>query len=284
MLENTIAVPNPTSPYSYKESASTNTQQSANSITISPSDKVTISPTLKYLLSQGVNISDSEASILNSITNFHLIFEAKDKEQLTADGYFSEKTRSMDLSFTYTFQQEIMNNGVKEMHTFQADFSLKLQNIDNKSIKPFEKKEDIMDFVRRLVKEIMEIAKDKDKLLGGVIFDQEDLEELSKIENGKLMQKIQELIATIIIVARMQAMIEQNKDQELVLLNPKREKTSGIDINIDKSNISDFSLSIKDITDKSGLMAEDSTEVASSETTGTETSDKEVALPQEQTN
>ncbi|MDD5529308.1 MAG: hypothetical protein PHX21_04685 [bacterium] len=283
MVENTIPVSNSTLPYSYKESAATNNQQSSNSVTINPSDGVTISPALKYLLSQGVNINESEASILNSITNFHLIFEAKNKEQLTADGYFSEKTKSMDLSFTYTFQQEISNNGVKEMHTFQADFSLKLQNIDNKSIKPFEKKEDIMDFVRRLVKEIMEIAKDKDKLLGGVIFDQEDLEELSKIENGKLMQKIQELIATIIIVARMQAMMEQNKDQELVLLQTKREKTSSIDISIEKSNISDFSLTIKDITDKSGLTEESSTEAASPEITETETSDTEVAPSQEQT-
>jgi len=281
MVGNTIAVSNSTAPYSYKEYVAANNQQNSNSLTINPSDEVTISPALKYLLSQGVNVNESEASILNSITNFNLIFEAKNKEQLTADGYFSEKSRSMDLSFTYTFQRELINNGVKEMHTFQADFSLKLQNIDNKSIKPFEKKEDIMDFVRRLVKEIMEIAKDKDKLLGGVIFDQEDLEELSKIENGKLMQQIQELIATIIIVAKMQAMMEQNKDQELVLLQPQREKTSGIDINIEKNNISDFSLSIKDITDKSALTEGNSTEVAPTETTETEISDTEVASPKE---
>ncbi|MDD2889914.1 MAG: hypothetical protein PHE49_04640 [bacterium] len=280
MIENTIAVPNSTSPYSYKEYVASNNQQNSNSITINPSDEVSISPALKYLLDRGVNVTDSEASILNSITNFNLIFEAKNKEQLTTDGYFLEKSRSIDLSFTYTFQQEIINNGVKEMHTFQADFSLKLQNIDNKSIKPFEKKEDIMDFVRRLVKEIMEIAKDKDKLLGGVIFDQEDLEELSKIENGKLMQQIQELIATIIIVAKMQAMMEQNKDQELVLLQPQREKTPGIDINIEKSNISNFSLSIKDITDKSGLIKESATEVTSPETTEIETSDVEVSPSQ----
>ena len=220
-------------------------------------DKVDISPLSQFLLGQKMDVVSSTSSVSDSTIDFHLTFESKSMERLTADGYFSEKTKKLEMSFTYQFQQEVVKDGVKELHTFEVDFSLKIENMEKMSITPFEEKEDIMDFARKLIRKIIEIIGDEDKLLAGIILDKEDLEELSKIKDGELLKMIYQLIQMAILLAKMRQIMEGNEDQEVVFLHPIREKTSGVDINIDYSNMTEFHLEVRDITQEIASNRED---------------------------
>ncbi len=248
-ISDTLQFLNPFSSGFLKSSNSNTKEQildknvSANSL-----DKVNISSLSQFFSSQGMDVSNSTSSTSDSTMDFHLIFESESTERLTADGYFSEKTRKLEISFAYQFQQEIFNNGIKELHTFEANFSLKIENMEKVSITPFEKKEDIMDFAIKLIRKIIGVIGDDEKLLAGVIFDQEDLEELGKIDDGKLLEMIQQLIQMAMFLAKMRQIIEENEEPEKVFLNPIREKISGIDIKKDYTNVTEFHFEIRDIT------------------------------------
>lgn len=211
-------------------------------------DEVTaeLSPLPNYLYRQGLDFSRSRVSSSEGSVEFDLHYSVSSSEQLTARGYYAEQSQTLELSFSFTFQQEVSGEAGVEVRRFEGQLQLTLNQVERRSITPYVDQEDILTFLRSLLQEISELAADGTRSLGGVVLAQEDFLEMVKLDNGRLVTKLMALIQMTVTQAQMKRLLDGGGD--LTILAPQREKTAGTTAYSYSEQVRQFSLTIREIT------------------------------------
>ena len=110
------------------------------------------------------------------------------------------------------------------------------------------KKEDITDFVRRLVDKILSTAKDKQKSVGGVSLNEEDLKDILAIEDEKVRETLISIINMAMAIARFKDKQEDDEDAKVTEVSLKRKKWLELILNKEDKNNTNISLSIEEIS------------------------------------
>ena len=107
---------------------------------------------------------------------------------------------------------------------YKLDFGYNLTDIKKDSITGSVKKEDILDYVKRVVERIFEVADNEDISVGKVMFEDEDIAEILGMEDKKIRDGIINLLNTAIVVAKLKEMMNDKKDAKAIDFGVKREK------------------------------------------------------------
>ncbi|UCH62230.1 MAG: hypothetical protein JSU77_10540 [Fidelibacterota bacterium] len=205
-----------------------------------------LSPGAVLLSEEGLDFGASSVETLSGNMDFNLEFTSSSVERLSVSGYYSEETGTLNLSWHFTFQKEVVVEGRAELRTFEADLQVSVSQVNHKTVTPYVRKEDIMSLVRRILRDIEETVADDDKVLGGVVLDYKDFRELFALENGKLIHDLMALIELTVILARLRQKLEG--DEEVVILAPEREETRGISVTETSMRMESFHLEVRDVT------------------------------------
>jgi hypothetical protein len=187
-------------------------------------DTEQISPSARLLADSGIDLSSSVISFQKEGINFNLQFLQSKTELIKADGFYSEERQSLSISFQYAFERTEMVDGQMKLRKFQVDFGFSMSDIKKESLTGSVKKEDIMDYVKRVVKRIFEVADDEDISIGKVLFEKEDLEDILGMEDKKLRESIINLLNTAILVAKLKEQYNDKHDSKVVDFGVEREK------------------------------------------------------------
>ncbi len=205
-----------------------------------------LSPLPNYLYRQGLDFARSRVSSSASSVEFDLNYSVSSSEQLTARGYYTEQSQTLEISFSFTFQQEVSGEDGVEVRTFEGELHLTLEQVERRSITPYVDQEDILTFLRRLLQDIAELAADDEQHLGGVVLTQEDFLEMVKLDNGRLVTKLMALIQMTVTQAQMKRLMDGGGD--LTILTPQREESAGVTTLSYSEQVRQFSLTIRAIT------------------------------------
>ena len=205
-----------------------------------------ISPIALLLSEEGLDFESSSIARDSSTTYFNLEFSSHSMERVSASGYYSEETRSLDITWRVTFQREVEVDGSTQQRTYEAEIRVHLSKAETTDVSAYVQKEDILSLVRRLLQNLNEIIADEDKALGGVVLDFADIQELFAIDDGRLVHDLMALIELTIMLSRLRHMLEG--DEEVVFLAPEREETRGVIVHEVESVVESFRLEIRDVT------------------------------------
>ncbi len=174
--------------------------------------------------------------------SFSLRYTQRKTESLSIDGAYSASERTFSAEFSYRFMKTSSTNGKTEVSLYQLDFSLSASRIESASARPFDKPEDIMEFVRRFADEVIDAAHDPKRKLTGVIFSTEDFAEIAAIDKGRLAALIMNLITTTILLEQWRHAADRPGTAKSFVLRMVRQHEKGI--RIEASTQTSLSLSM----------------------------------------
>ena len=209
-------------------------------------DTASLSRWGEALSRSGLDLENSTLSRSQEQFSFQLDYSSEKFTSLSAQGLYARSSRELNLSFSYSFQQEVMVDGKSYMKSFEANFSFTARHVEETSISPYSKKEDIMDLVNRMLESIRDISKDDDKKLIGVLLDKEDVRDLAAVEDGKLLKEIESLVRMVILHSRMMEFMKGESEGDGGVLYPKRQVEEGIDMEHQEMSIENFQMEIKE--------------------------------------
>lgn len=186
--------------------------------------------------------SSSRLEATQDRVDFNFSFTASSSESLSASGHVAQRDQTAAISLKYTFQRAVTENGKREVRAFQADISFQAHAANALSVKPFKKKEDIMQFLNRLMNEICEVMQDDSVVLSGIIINQDDLTEIMNLDQGKVKRLFDGLLSAIMTMAMLKRIKRGNEAGPNVALSEKRRTVEGVEM--EKKSSSDFSFSI----------------------------------------
>jgi hypothetical protein len=225
-----------------------------------------ISPIALLLSEEGLDFESSSIDRDSAATHFNLEFTSHSMERVTASGYYSEETKSLDITWHVTYQREVEVDGSTQQRTYEAEIRVHLSKVETVDVSTYVQKEDILSLVRRLLQGLNEIIADEDKVLGGVVLNFADIQELFAIDDGRLAHDLMALIELTIMLSRLRHMLEG--DEDVVFLAPERGETRGVNVHEVESVVESFQLEIRDVTAELSTTAveSDSAEMPSGET------------------
>ncbi|MGE5458210.1 MAG: hypothetical protein ACM3RX_07635, partial [Methanococcaceae archaeon] len=179
-------------------------------------DSAFVSDISRNLFASQLDISQSNASKTDSLLDFSLSFGASSSEKLTASGYYNTSEKKFSLSMKYSFQKTIDENGTKKTKNFVANIDLKANVKKDFSAESVNNKEDIVDFVRRMVDDVLKFTNDDTKLVKGVVLGEQDIKEIASLSNGEIGKMIIAIISTAIFASQMKSLNKNGKKLENV--------------------------------------------------------------------
>ncbi|MFC1746919.1 hypothetical protein ACFLZR_01125 [Candidatus Neomarinimicrobiota bacterium] len=206
-----------------------------------------LSPAARQLAAAGVDVTNSRTVITGEKATFQLSFTARSTERLTAEGNYRAEEGTLSLSYTYRFQQVVVENGQERARSFEVRLNLQVDHISETKAEPTHEQEDILALVRRLLEDISRLVADDEHDLGGVILNREDLLDLMSIDDGRIAKKLEALIQMTVALARLRAQLKG--DRELVVLWPQRKEEEGIRVESFTRDLTQFELSIHEVNE-----------------------------------
>ncbi len=216
-----------------------------------------LSPLTFYLHQQGLDPATSGISVSQTTMEFDLHYSAKSTERLTARGYYSEKTQTLEVNFSFSFQQEVTGETGTEIKTYEGELTLILEQVERQSLSTHVEREDIMTFLRRLLSEIAELVGDDEQSLGSVVLRSEDFMEMVNLGDGRLVTKLMALIQMAVTQAQMKRLLDGGG--ELAVLAPIRKEESVAVIYNYLEQIRQFSLTMHEVTSQTSPAVVEST-------------------------
>jgi len=153
---------------------------------------------------------------------FDINFLTESDETLTLDGRHSTTNSKSEFNFSYQFEKEEFVNGEKVIGKYRFNLSIQAENLRSSKVNKHYEQEDLLQFVRRITNEIMEISMDNKKSLKGVIFSSEDLKELASSDQKSIGSLLQKLIYTLLMMEQLKNLHKKNENVEEVTLTPER--------------------------------------------------------------
>ena len=210
-------------------------------------DTCRVSDVSRLLSRSGLDVERSFVKRTGEAVDFQLVYSTSQLESLSASGYFAQERKECHLSLRYVFHQDIVVNGHTERRVFEMELSFTATRVQSLRVSPFEEKEDILQLVQRLILDMMDIIQDDDTKLAGVIFDFEDVQDIARIEDGRLLQKLEALIRLVIVHTHILESMDGKNDEEAVVLHPKRIKAVGVKEEKQEVAFSSFHMEIRQL-------------------------------------
>lgn len=210
------------------------------------SDSGAVSELSRVLSENKIDISKSLVSAESGSLHFNLKFLNQSVEKTTLNGYFAEDLSSGELSFRYNFTRSINENGKNTVHNYEANFEITFKNLSSLSITKSEKKEDILDFLRRITTEIFKKLNDEKTNITAIVLNPEDLKEIAQLTDKKVITLIYRLIELIKWAVEAKKMANRGKGTKDIIYQPQREKTEITETEKKVSTSINYSYSIKE--------------------------------------
>jgi len=215
------------------------------------SDQASISDLARTSVQNHLDLSASSVLRANNAFNFNLVFNDSHTRALTAKGYYQTDQQSLSMNMNYQFQQIVrQDDGTYSLKNYQAEFQFSMEDVKSFSKEAGIEKEDIVEFLRRIIGEIMESASDKSKKISGVTFTKEDLAEIMSLMEDNVAKEIVHVLSLAITIARLQNIIgKKDKDAELVEIKAQRSKMDTITKKQSSSYNIQYSMKITELGD-----------------------------------
>lgn len=201
--------------------------------------KITAKPDKLELSHDSFNLKDidpvkSNVSQDNNSMYFNVIYNTHTESNFSINGFVKQKENILEINFRYEFFKEIMvdNKPVIKKYNFELHLSANYKDIF--SYQEIFEKEDILNFIQKLVKKIFDAIKDDDITVNAVIIDKEDLEDISKIGNKEFSKLIHTLISSVLSLDRYKKMSKSKQPLESIVIHQEREKRLVKQISIEK--------------------------------------------------
>lgn len=217
-----------------------------------PFDINSISDMSKDLFNSKLNLSLSAVKLTSSRLDFDLLFSPNSSEKLKAKGYYKTDEQSVGISLNYVFQKEVIVSGEVKTQTFEAVIDLKANVSKHIPGNSREKKEDIINFVQRVVSEVMSTVESDSKILKGFSLDKEELKNILELEDEKVAKHIQSLIELAFAVGKNKKPAKVSNSDTIAGVESYSVKFENSSANQNIFDINKLSITINpvDITDK----------------------------------
>ena len=156
--------------------------------------------------------------------NFSLQFQSKRDEKISVYGFCNQHEETFFANILYSFQRIVLVNGSPQLKNYILSAKLNAHIFQEASVAPQKEKEDIISFLYRLVNDVFRITNDDSKMLEGINFQQEDLNELIGLDDSKVTRMCTALFDIVLGFAFAKKIKINNETEESVTL-PLEEET-----------------------------------------------------------
>lgn len=205
-------------------------------------------PLARRFMQSGLDASSSVTEISKDKLQFNLSYIGSEQEILSASGHYFRKEQSLEINFTYRFHRLVVTKDRQEWKNFELNFSLQAQQVEERSLQPFEEKEDVIEFIRRLANEIMNVSADEKKKLVGVILNKQDIRDIVSLEKGRIAKLLFTLISSVLMLEEMRHTADKKDEAEQVILYPHRMETEGITLDTKTDRQITMNLTLQEIS------------------------------------
>ena len=200
----------------------------------------------RELNNYGIDLPNARIELQNAGNSYNFSFSGKTELSYSINGYtaadFSEG--KIDLSFSFSLKAGSGKN--EELRQYRGELQISFKSLHSYSETKKEKKEEVLDFLMRIVREVMTKINREGKNISAVVFDPEDLKELAQISDGKVRKLLLNLIEMIRMVIEAKKLAAKNSKTESEIYSPRREVTKYIEkVETREINL-DYSLSIRE--------------------------------------
>ncbi|KAF0162251.1 MAG: hypothetical protein FD188_205 [Ignavibacteria bacterium] len=208
---------------------------------------------LKEISKDSLNLKNLDAENSNitytqQLIDFNLVFNFFTTVQVFADGKIEREEQSLEVIFKYSFQREVEEDGKSVVKDFLFELKMKAGFEETVSEEKKFEKEDILNFIQRVVNEIFDTFNDNFKTLRTVIIDKDDFEKIAKTGKGELARLLQSLLGAVFSFIKYKEMNNKSLPGVSFVLHPQREEHEAKEYSV--SRIESFTVEIKQLEDK----------------------------------
>lgn len=146
---------------------------------------------------QNIDVGKSELYFSNQMFNFTFFFNMLNQTELKVDGFVKEDENIIETTFTYLFQKDVVENKIVVPKNFVLFLKMKAKFEEIVSIEKNKDKEDILQFIEKLVIDIFDEFNDGINSLRTVFIDQTNFKAIARTEKEDLVRLIQSLLGTV---------------------------------------------------------------------------------------
>lgn len=226
--------------YDVKENPIQKTDETSNT-----NDFSSLSLAVSNLKNLPLNLSKSSVIEEGSNYSFNFTFSESRFQNITASGYYSSKEKNLSVNLKFILEKELYENNQKTTKRYQVEVSISASSLEMQSLNSGVQKEDIYNFLNRVMKDINKILSNDSKNLTGIVFDKDDLAELLNLgdkEVGRLLSQLFLMIQTLVNIKKF-----KDPDAENVLYTPKRISQNVVAVNKTNSSAFDMKMSIYEV-------------------------------------
>jgi hypothetical protein len=195
-----------------------------------------------YLKSSLLDLNLSDAKIDQTAVNFNLVFTSSSFEKLTAKGSYNFSEKNISLQLSFNFSQKID----EEINKYMLNIEFNSSSNETISTEQTTQKEDIIEYVRKIARNVFETLTQKGKYVAGIQFNEEDIKELLQLDDGKFYKILNEIVSLAINLAKLKHLMK-GEPSEGVVLKPERVKWNVIDYKHSFSNQLNLKISLNQV-------------------------------------
>ncbi len=210
------------------------------------SDEAELTQAANSLTSLPINLPGLNFIEVGSSFSFDFTFNENKFRNVLVSGFYSSKEKDLSLNLNFIIDKEFYEGEQKTTKKYKIDFSSYSSNLEIKSLNKRVEKENIHDFLNRVINDLTKMINDDKINITGIKFDKDELAELFGLgdkEIGKLLQEIMLIIKTLANIKK-----SKNPDAEIVLFTPKRISKEITEYNQTNTETIDVKLSVKEIS------------------------------------
>lgn len=203
----------------------------------------------KFLSQSKLDFHNSDVAYSSDELKFSLAFREDGELRVNANGVYAKRSQSLSVSVEATFDRVFQTDQGTEVRTFRMRLDMRAEQIDERSVRKMHWKEDVVSFFKRVIEDILDVAKNDDYNLAGISLKKEDLQELLAMsEEDEIGKVMVQLLSMALALAKLKAVTNDNEDAEEVTLSPRREEADYIEDETKREKIVDFSMSIEEVS------------------------------------
>lgn len=212
---------------------------------VNTTDSTQFSKDATYLSNSRVDLQNSNIAEVKGELNFHIEFNRSESYKATAEGIYSEEEKKLKVDLRVVLENIFGKGDQKKSSAYQIDLSINSSKIEINSTSKKVLKENIHEFLSRVLNQLSMMLNSGDKNVTGIVFSKEDLQDLIGLgdkEIGKLLDEIAMLVKTLSKLKK-----EKNPDAESVLFQPERQKENVIENRNEKKSSVEISMSVSEL-------------------------------------
>lgn len=203
----------------------------------------------KFLSQSKLDFHNSDVAYSSDELKFSLAFQESGELQVSANGVYAKRSQSLSVSVEATFDRVFQTDQGTEVRTFRMRMNMRAEQIDERSIRKGHWKEDVVSFFKRVIEDILDVAKNDDYNLAGISLKKEDLQELLAMSEDDEVGKVMvQLLSMALALAKLKAVTNDNEDAEEATLSPRREEADYIEDETKREKLVDFSISFEEVS------------------------------------